>query len=89
MASSSSISTPLVVEVKDRTHPIFKKHPYKNMEDDSVGDYSFIPCGVLNVDNIQVYIHCEIKETYTKDYWHCMKIALMKYNVVIDVNSNW
>lgn len=52
MASVSSMATPLVVEVKDRTSPIFKKHPYKSMEVDLVGAFSFIPHEVLHVDDV-------------------------------------
>lgn len=63
----SSIATPLVVEVKDRTYFVFNKYPYKSMEDDSVGAFSFIPHGVLLVNDVRAYIHCEIEETSSKD----------------------
>lgn len=62
MAFASFISTPLVVEFKDRTRPVFKKHPYKSMEDDLVGVFSFVLHGVLHVDDVRAYIHCEIEE---------------------------
>lgn len=52
MAYAYSISTPLVIKVKDRTHPIFKKHPYKSMEVDPVGAFSFILHDVLYVDDV-------------------------------------
>lgn len=79
MASSSSIDTPLVVEVKDRTPLVLKRHPYKSMEDDPVGTFSFIPHRVLQVDNVRAYIHCEIEETDTKDIWICiLTVSWMK-----------
>lgn len=67
MASASSIATPLVVEVKDNTHPVFKKHPYKSMEVDPIGTFSFILHGVLHVDDVRAYIHYEIEETSSED----------------------
>lgn len=67
MASSSSNATPLVVEVKDRNQPLFKKQPYKSMEVNLVGAFSFVLHGVLHVDNIRAYIHCETEETITED----------------------
>lgn len=67
ISSSSSISMPLVVEVKDRTHPVLKKHPYKSMMDDQVGAFSSIAYGVLYADDVRTYIHYEIEETNTED----------------------
>lgn len=52
MAFASSIYTPLVVEVKHMNHLVLKNNPYKFMEDDPVGVFSFIPNGVLHVDDV-------------------------------------
>lgn len=82
MASSSSIDTPLVVEGKDRNCPVFKKHPYKSMEDDPVGDFSFVPHGVLHFDDKWVYIHCEIEETGTQDI-----LDLYTHNIMEEIGS--
>lgn len=67
MTSSSSITTPLVVEVKDKTHVVFKKHPYKSMKVDLVGAFSSIPHIFLHVDDVRAYIHCKIEEIDTDD----------------------
>lgn len=34
MALASGVTTPLVVEIKDRTRLVFKKHPFEAVEDD-------------------------------------------------------
>lgn len=60
--TSSGIATPLVVDATERARPIFKKHPHKSMEDDSNGAFSSISFGVLHVEDIRVYIHCNIEE---------------------------
>lgn len=63
MASfGSSVATLLVVEIIDRERPQFKKHPYKSMEDDLNGSFSYVPYRVLNVEDIRAYIHYNIEE---------------------------
>lgn len=66
MASSSSIATLLVVEVKDITCPEFKKYPYKSMEVDPIGAFSSILHGILHVDDARACIHFQIEETSTE-----------------------
>lgn len=68
MAFASSIATSLVVEVKDKTHPVFKKHlttPWKMTQLEHFP--SFHTKSVLHVDDVQAYIHYEIEETGSKD----------------------
>lgn len=67
MASSSSISTPLVVKIKDRARPVFKKHPFKFVEDDPKGAFSLVPYDVLHNEDIRAYIHCDLAELDNND----------------------
>lgn len=67
MTSSSSVVTPLVVEVTDRARPIFKKHLFKSVEDDPNGAFSSVSYGVLHNEDIKAYIHCNIKELGNAD----------------------
>lgn len=60
--ASSSVSPPFVVEVTNRARPKFKKHPYKLMEDDLNGSFSSILYGMLHVEDIREYIHCNIED---------------------------
>lgn len=46
---------------------MFKKHPYKSMEVNPIGAFSFILHKVLHVDDVRAYIHYEIEETSSKD----------------------
>lgn len=62
MASASKIVSPLVVEIKDRARPIFKKHLFKSIEDDSKGAFYSIPYGVLHNKDIRAYIHCDLED---------------------------
>lgn len=62
MASTSSIYIPLVMEIKDRAKPVFKKHPSKSIQDDLEGAFSSIPYDVLHNEYIRVYIHCDLGE---------------------------
>lgn len=62
MASTSSIGTPLVVEIKDRAQLVFKKHPLKSVEDDLEGAFSSVPYNMLLNEDIRAYIHCNLKE---------------------------
>lgn len=63
MASSrSGVANPLVFKLTDRIRPQFKKHPYKSNEDDPNGAFSSVLYGVLHVENIRAYIHCNIEE---------------------------
>lgn len=52
MEFASSIATPLVVEVKDKTCLVFKKHPYKSMKDNLGGSFSFVLHGILHVGDV-------------------------------------
>lgn len=60
--ASSSIATPLVVDVTKRARPIFKKHPYESMGDDMSSAFSSISYRLLHVEGIRAYIHCNIEE---------------------------
>lgn len=58
----SSVVTPLVVKITERERMKFKKFPYKSMEDDLNGAFSSVLYGVLHVECIRAYIHCNIKD---------------------------
>lgn len=65
MASSGfGVVTSLVVEIMDRARPKFKRNPYKSKEDDLNGAFSFVLYGVLHVEDIRAYIHCNIEELW-------------------------
>lgn len=61
-SSSSNIDTLLVVDIKNRPHPIFKKHPYKSLLDEPLGAFSKVYHGALHNEDIRAYIHCDIEE---------------------------
>lgn len=67
MALVSGIATPLVVEIKDRACPIFKKHPFKSVEDDPIGEFSYVLYGVLHNEDIRAYIHYDLEELRNVD----------------------
>lgn len=67
MASVSGIVTPLVVKIKDRSLPVFKKHPFKLFEDDLAGVFSSTPYNVLHNEDIRAYIHCDLEELRNAD----------------------
>lgn len=67
MASTSRISTSLVVEIKDKARPIFKRHPFKFVEDDPEGAFSLVPYDVLYNEDIREYIHCDLEELGSVD----------------------
>ncbi|XP_057856259.1 uncharacterized protein LOC131065690 [Cryptomeria japonica] len=67
MASTSGISTPLLVEITERARPIFKKYSFKSVEDDLNGAFSSVSYGVLHNEDIRAYIHCNIKELGNAD----------------------
>lgn len=60
--ASSSVTTPLVVDITNRARPKFKNHPYNLLEGDTKGAFSSILYGVLHVEDIRAYIHCDFKE---------------------------
>lgn len=60
--ASSTIATPLVVDITERARPIFKKHSYKSMKNDPNGAFSSIFYGVLHVEYIRDYIYYNIEE---------------------------
>lgn len=64
---SSSIDTPLVVEVSERERPQFKRHPFKYVEDDPNGAFLSVPYGFLHVDDVRAYTHYTIEKTGNKD----------------------
>lgn len=51
------MATPLVVDITERCHPKFKKHPFKSIEVDPLGAFSLVLYGVLHVKDIRAYIH--------------------------------
>lgn len=65
--ASSSVDTPLVVEISEQERPQFKIHPFKYIEDDPNGFFSFVPYRVLHVDDVRAYIHYTIEETRSKE----------------------
>lgn len=67
MASAFGIATSLVVEIKDNARPIFKKHPFKSVEDDPKGAFSSVPYDVLHNEDIRAYIHCDLEELGNTD----------------------
>lgn len=62
MASVFGVVTPLVVEIKNRFWPFFMKHPFKSIEDDSEGAFSFVPYDVLHNKDIRAYIYYNLEE---------------------------
>lgn len=62
MALASGITIPLVVKIKDRARPIFKKHPFKSVEDDLEDAFSSVPYDVLHNEDIRDYIYCDLKD---------------------------
>lgn len=67
MASTYGIATPLVVKIKDRAKPIFKKHPFKSIEDNLKGAFSLVPYGILHNKDIRAYIYCDLEEIGNSD----------------------
>lgn len=57
-----NMDTPLILDIIERSHPKFKKDPYKYMEDDLEGEFSSVPHSVLHVEDIREYIHANIEE---------------------------
>lgn len=53
IASIYGITTPLVVEIKDRARLVFKKHPFKLVKDDLTGEFSSMPYDVLHNEDIR------------------------------------
>lgn len=62
MTPSSGIATSFVVKITERARPVFKKHPFKLVEDELNGAFSSIPYGVFHNEDIRAYIHCNIKK---------------------------
>lgn len=62
MASSLNVNTSLVVEIKNRPHPEFKKHPFKSLLDEPLGAFLSVCHGFLQTEDIKAYIHCDIEE---------------------------
>lgn len=56
------MSTPLLVEVKDRSRPKFKWHPYKSVDTEPLGAFSSMSYGVLHIEDIREYVHANIKD---------------------------
>lgn len=67
MASVSGIATHLVVEIKDRAPPVFKKCPFKSVEDNLEGAFSLVPYDVLHNEDVKAYIHYDLKELGNAD----------------------
>lgn len=65
MASSSTlefIANPTIVEVVKFPRPIFQLVPEIAKKDDSIGEFSQIPKGVVYAEDPRMYIHCHIEE---------------------------
>lgn len=65
LGSSSAlilIANPTIVEFKDHPRPIFKWYPHVAMNEDLVGVFSHILEGVVYVEDVRVYIHCNIDD---------------------------
>jgi hypothetical protein len=56
------MATTLVVDIEDRPHPKFKWNPFKFVEVEPLGAFSFVPHGVLHVEEIKFYVHANIEE---------------------------
>lgn len=67
MASASKISIPLVVEIKDRARPVFKKHPFKFVKDDREGAFSSTPYNILHNEDIRAYIYYNFEDLGNSD----------------------
>lgn len=80
-AGSSSVPTfianPIVVEVKDRPRPIFKRYLHIAILDDSVGAFSRVPKGGVYVKDVRAYIHYHIEDLGTSDIKSMHMIELM------------
>lgn len=59
---ASGVATVLVIKISERARPMFKRHPFKSIEDDPEGAFSSIPNGLLYNEYIRAYIHCNIEE---------------------------
>lgn len=57
------MATSLVVDITKRYCPKFKKYPFKSIEVDPLGAFSYIPYEVLHVKDIRAYIHTNLEET--------------------------
>lgn len=53
MDLTSSVATILVVDIKDKARPIFKKHPFQLVEDDPEGAFSSVPYNILHNKDIR------------------------------------
>lgn len=90
MALVSDIATPLVVEIKDRAHPVFKKRPFKLIKDDPEGAFSSVPYDVLHNEDIRAYIHydreelgnVDVLDLYNKNLAANLGILKPKYKVL-------
>lgn len=67
MASRSSsalvsVATPIFVDIKDYSCPIFKQCPQIVKVNDSVGTFSRVAKGVFYVEDVYAYIHCTLED---------------------------
>lgn len=62
MESMSGISTPLVVDISKRARLVFKRHPFKSIQDAPEGEFSSVSYDVLHNEDIRAYIHCDVEE---------------------------
>lgn len=67
MASTSGIATPLFIDITKRDRPIFKRHPFKSIEDDLEHAFSSVLYGVLHNKDIRAYIYYNIKDLGNAD----------------------
>lgn len=92
MASASEIATPLVVKISKRERPIFKRHPFKSIEDDSEGVFSSILYDILQNEDRRAHIHWDIEELrnvdmltlYTKHIVSSLGNLKPKYHILHD-----
>lgn len=56
------MDTPHLVDVTDRPHPEFKRHPFKSEQTNPTGALSGVPYGVLHVEDIRSFYHCKIED---------------------------
>lgn len=57
---TTSVSTSMLVEAIEEPQLEFKLHPMKDGEIDMTGALSFVPSGVLLVEDIHFFIHCKL-----------------------------
>lgn len=77
------VVVPIVVDIKDRLHLVFKKYPQIMKVDDSVSAFSRVLDDVLYVEDVRAYIHCTLEELGSSEIKTMYMTILLDKNVVI------